>query len=712
MSIVIPIYNEEAILEQEVSALIKAVLETNPGLDYELLLVENGSFDQTRKVAEDLAKRYPAIRVLYLPTAGYGQALKHGLLKSRGDLITLFNIDFWDAHFIRRAMELMQTEPQIDMVVGSKTMPGSEDTRPWLRRIITQTFNSVLRLLFGFTGTDTHGMKLIKRMVITPVINECQTEREIFDTEFVLRAHVAGVVSKEIPVVCAEKRKTTYRISKRIPRTIKDLFILFFSLNFGSSRRKKWAYGLLATLVFGFAVGYGFPDSPAPWFDEGVNLGIVKTWVQDGVYSLRLSPGQFVQEPGLMISTNYPILAWLALGMLLGGTTLVVAKIIMALFLIIFLVLSHRLVKREFSSEAAWLSTGLVVTFLPFYGNGLSGGLGEVPGLTYFFLGLWFLHKKGTETSVKNILWSGLFFGLAASTKVFYLTLLPAIGAGELYYAVNAKKIPWARWGWLVVGALAPLVLWVYTIWPNATVVSPWQRMITYYANPYHIDSMIVTNVWRFFSESTPAHFLVLFVGVLTALLVRFRKQKLTVLDIVIFVFSLLNVWWYVKTPGWYRYLFPAQLMLLVLFPGYILDLTKNWRWSRVFKYGILVLISIQLIHLVYHRRERLYYNPSAREFAQQIDALQNVDGVTVLIINHPELWFLVSDMRTNQFVQMNPYVAFGADVFVEKKYPTYLITSEPASEPYLVFYETELHKQYERVSQYGTYVVFKKRSL
>lgn len=229
ISIVIPIYNEQSILEQEVRSLVGQLQKFLPNTPHEIVLVENGSVDRTRTIAQDLATRFSTIRLMHLPNASYGGALKHGLIESRGVYTVLFNIDFWDVPFITRALELLKRE-NLDMVVGSKTMEGAEDTRPFMRRLITRLFNRLLKFLFGFKGTDTHGIKLLVHEKILPVVKECCTEREIFDTEFVLRAERAGLASAEVPVVCAEKRKTTYRISKRIPRTFKDLIVLYFVL--------------------------------------------------------------------------------------------------------------------------------------------------------------------------------------------------------------------------------------------------------------------------------------------------------------------------------------------------------------------------------------------------------------------------------------------------------------------------------------------------
>jgi glycosyltransferase involved in cell wall biosynthesis len=218
LTIIIPVYNEEAILVRSVTALTEALEPLE--LDYELLICENGSTDSTAALARALMAEHPQIRLESLPEAGYGRALRHGIAEARGSLIAVFNIDFWDVAFLHQALELLQS---CDLVVGSKAAPGSRDSRPFFRRLITRSFILSLRILFGFPGTDTHGIKAFRADRILPVIRSCQTNDEIFDTEIMLRAHRAGLRLCEIPVSVQEMRPSRYSLWRRVPSTFRDL---------------------------------------------------------------------------------------------------------------------------------------------------------------------------------------------------------------------------------------------------------------------------------------------------------------------------------------------------------------------------------------------------------------------------------------------------------------------------------------------------------
>lgn len=228
-SIIIPIYNEEAILEKETNDLIRELRIEFPHAEYELFLVENGSADRTLTLARELTRTYPCVRILQLPAANYGEALKQGILQSQGTCVVLFNIDHWDCQFLQKGLHRIH-EKGIDGIVGSKLIAGALDTRPLKRRLITTIFNFLLQKIFRYRGTDTHGMKVLAREKIIPIVKECRVQREMFDTELVLRAERHGLRFEEVPVVCYEKRKSTLSVLRRVPRALKDLCMLYFAL--------------------------------------------------------------------------------------------------------------------------------------------------------------------------------------------------------------------------------------------------------------------------------------------------------------------------------------------------------------------------------------------------------------------------------------------------------------------------------------------------
>ena len=221
-SVVVPVYNEARIVTGSIARILEA-LEQMAG-EFELLVCENGSTDDTAALVHRLQRDDPRIRLERLPEPDYGGAMRHGIGACRYDRIVIFNIDFWSIDFTRDAVARLDTN---DIVVGSKVMQGSEDRRPLLRRYLTRSFNSMLRAIFGFKGTDTHGMKALRRTTVDPVLRACITSRSIFDTELVLRAERAGLRIVEIPVAVREIRQPSYwSVARRLPEVTWNLYKL------------------------------------------------------------------------------------------------------------------------------------------------------------------------------------------------------------------------------------------------------------------------------------------------------------------------------------------------------------------------------------------------------------------------------------------------------------------------------------------------------
>ena len=125
------------------------------------------------------------------------------------------------------------------MVVGSKAMRGAHDTRPLRRRVATRVYNRVLRLALGFRGTDTHGLKAFVRKPLLPVARECVVEKDVFASEFVIRAYRAGLRVREIPVRVLEKRTPSINLVRRVPNVLKNLGRLMVAIHGSPSGRER-----------------------------------------------------------------------------------------------------------------------------------------------------------------------------------------------------------------------------------------------------------------------------------------------------------------------------------------------------------------------------------------------------------------------------------------------------------------------------------------
>ncbi len=216
-TIVVPVYNEASFVPQALPKLIAAVEEV--GEPYQIHLVENGSTDRTASVARAAAGDGKVV-VDSLPEPDYGAAMRHGFLGADGDWVVNFDIDYFSGDFLRRLL----TQPDdVDLVIGSKRDPDSEDRRPFIRRLATWVFNLLLTVILGSAVSDTHGMKGFRRGLVADIAPRVVSTQDLYDTELVVRAERAGYKIVEVPVVVSEIRTARSSLIRRAPRTIVGL---------------------------------------------------------------------------------------------------------------------------------------------------------------------------------------------------------------------------------------------------------------------------------------------------------------------------------------------------------------------------------------------------------------------------------------------------------------------------------------------------------
>ena len=224
ISVVIPCYNEEAILWAAVVELCEGLRKFNRS--FEIIISENGSKDDTRAIAEKLSRAYPEVRAITSDEPNYGKALRRGIEAARGTFVLCEEIDLCDLDFHRRALEILDSG-RADFVVGSKAHPDAKDERPATRRAATMVMNGLLRVMLGFRGTDTHGLKAFRRERLAHTVSKCVVDKDLFASELVIRAQRYDVNVVEIPIRIHEKRPPSIHLFKRVPNVLKNLGRLF-----------------------------------------------------------------------------------------------------------------------------------------------------------------------------------------------------------------------------------------------------------------------------------------------------------------------------------------------------------------------------------------------------------------------------------------------------------------------------------------------------
>ena len=152
---------------------------------------------------------------------------QHAIAAAHGELVICDEIDLCDLSFYDSALPILKNRA-VDMVIGSKAAKGASDRRPWVRRVATRVHNKLLKLTLGFKGTDTHGIKAFRRERLLPAIRACVVDKDVFASEFVIRAYRQGLDVLEIPIQLREKRQPSVHLLRRIPNVLKNVAKLVY----------------------------------------------------------------------------------------------------------------------------------------------------------------------------------------------------------------------------------------------------------------------------------------------------------------------------------------------------------------------------------------------------------------------------------------------------------------------------------------------------
>ena len=199
ISVIVPAFNEQ----QSVVKSLRELAHALNGCKYEIILVDDGSTDDTLAQARLVESENSHVRIVnYLPNHGKGYALKQGVAHSTGALVAFLDADS-DLHpqQLLAFIDVLE-HAQADVVIGSKLHPDSKLVYPMIRRLVSRGYFFMVHFLFGLPIHDTQtGIKLFRREVLEQVLPNVRIEGFAFDLELLVGAHLFGYKIVEAPVV-------------------------------------------------------------------------------------------------------------------------------------------------------------------------------------------------------------------------------------------------------------------------------------------------------------------------------------------------------------------------------------------------------------------------------------------------------------------------------------------------------------------------------
>lgn len=219
LSIIIPCYNESKDIADNVLT-VKKYLDDKQ-IDHELILVNDGSKDNTKEVIESIPDVIP---LSYEPNRGKGGAVKEGILHATGDYVLFMDADL--STDISAIEQVVEQAPTCDLLIGSRHAKGSviKKKQPAIRVFIGWCCRLLVNMLFHTHLKDTQcGFKAMRIDVAKKLAEKQLINNFAFDVEYIFIANLNKLTIKELGVTWSDDRESTVSPFKSSIKFFKDL---------------------------------------------------------------------------------------------------------------------------------------------------------------------------------------------------------------------------------------------------------------------------------------------------------------------------------------------------------------------------------------------------------------------------------------------------------------------------------------------------------
>jgi hypothetical protein len=241
LSAVLPVYNGGTEIVDNVGVIRRALATGLPGEDVEVIVVSDGSIDET---AEQLAEARGDVGfrlIHYDRNLGKGYAVKAGALAARGDWIALIDADLdLDPSSVPVFLDVARRE-RLDFAIGSKRHPESIVHYPRSRRVASWCYQQLNRVLFRLDVRDTQvGLKVFHRRVVDDVFPLLLVKQFAFDLELLAVATALGYGRiRELPVRLEYRFSGSALGSRTVARALWDTAAVFYRLHVLRTYQRK-----------------------------------------------------------------------------------------------------------------------------------------------------------------------------------------------------------------------------------------------------------------------------------------------------------------------------------------------------------------------------------------------------------------------------------------------------------------------------------------
>lgn len=415
---------------------------------------------------------------------------------------------------------------------------------------------------------------------------------------------------------------------------------------------------IAAFLIAAFFSFYKLTESPHVWIDEGIITQVSRNIADHGKSIFQVAPNDFISAS--FVTTSYTVTYPIGLIFKLFGVGLLQARSVMAIFILLFFLAFYFLIKRSCGAITAYYSLFLLIGFAPVYGHG-KNVLGEIPGLLFLALFLLFIDKALEDGKKAGFGAAGLFLGLAIATKPIFIILVPAVLIS--LYLFRGKALPVFLKNknnlfFFTAPLATALLIWFITQFSGDSLGFIW----SFYSNPYalNLKETVILNSLRFFKEAQPIYFLGLMCIWSASFILRCKvKISRGLGETIAFIFSWLILLAYLRTPGFYRYFFPGELLVLAYLPNSLFFIFRG-RVKIIVAYTALILLMLfQFYQTLFHSWVADYYTSTGTSDLNRYFEVIDINE-EVLVYQAPEIVLFLPHSNYYQYIEVTDKVHIG----------------------------------------------------
>jgi glycosyltransferase involved in cell wall biosynthesis len=200
VEVVVPVYNEERILEGSIKRL-RHYLDTRFPLPARIVIADNASTDGTWAIAEHLASRLAGVTAVHLDRKGRGLAVRSAWGASGAAVVAYMDVDLSTDLDALLPLVAPLLSGHSDLAIGSRLAPGARVTRGWKREVISRTYNLILRAALRTRVSDAQcGFKAMRGDLARALLPMVEDNGWFFDSELLVLAERQGLRIHEVAV--------------------------------------------------------------------------------------------------------------------------------------------------------------------------------------------------------------------------------------------------------------------------------------------------------------------------------------------------------------------------------------------------------------------------------------------------------------------------------------------------------------------------------